>query len=147
MPLSSCTERKQEILKIVQLCVKNEADMQLLSQEMKFAVMREGLTLIDNSKATQEELSATAKTAKQKRDALWAVSFYAGNNDGTGVNVSNVDMSPNDITLAFAYDHDAKAATVFSDRLTARLAKHWRIIPIALDSGPVALKECASVAR
>lgn len=145
--LASCTSREQEILKIVQFCVKNDADIQLLSREMKAAATRDGMTYIDNSQATRAALAATAQTPAQKKDALGAVSFYMGNNDGTGASAGNIDMSPFDIVIGFAYDRDAQAAEAVADRLIARLGKHWRIIQVAPDSGALALKECAEQAK
>lgn len=141
--VSSCSPRQQEILKIVQFCVKNDADIQLLSREMRATATREGMTFIDSSKAAREALVATTQTPAQKGDTLGVISFYMGNNAGTGVSAGNIDASPYDIALGFAYDSDAKAANAFANRLIARLAKHWRIIPVAPADAPLALKECS----
>jgi hypothetical protein len=141
--LASCSPRQQEPFKMVQFCLTNSAGADLLSREMRAAAISEGLKFIDNTMATRRGLAITAQTPAQKRDALWVVSFYAGDGDGMGVGAGNMGMSPFDVAVGFTYGSDAKAATAFADRLIARLAKHWRIIPVAPGAGAFPLKECS----
>ena len=136
--LSSCTGEHPFLQ--VQLCVANAQGVNLFKKTLQDIAHDEHMLYIDGSEATTRDLKAL-KPAGKNIHTDGRLVFVGVEADGYSLMGGNLSLNPYDISVGFGPDTPASRA--FSQRVVARLKRHWTLKAVSENSGAFPDPECA----
>jgi hypothetical protein len=101
------------------------------------------MNYIDGSKDTARDLKALRVAGKNMHtDGKLVYVGVKGDSGSPSLEAGNLSLNPYDIAVGFARGQDSDEAHAFSDRVVARLEKHWPLRTLPSDSGAFPNPEC-----
>jgi hypothetical protein len=135
--LSSCTGESPFLQ--VQLCVGNSQGVHFFKQTLQDIAKNEHMRYIDGSEATTRDLKVL-KPAGRNIHTDGRLVYVGVEADGYGLEGGNLGLNAYDISVGFGPDTPASRA--FSQRVVARLKRHWTLKVVPNNSGAFPDPEC-----
>ncbi|MDB6063387.1 MAG: hypothetical protein JWM78_3490 [Verrucomicrobiaceae bacterium] len=135
--INGCAPAKRPFL-MVQVCFKDEQNLELFIDTMKSIAQLERMNFIDNSRATQKDLVALKVAGPTDR----AINIGAEGNDGMWVTASNLGLPSYQVTLGFFEGSRSLEARKFADRVVGELTQRWHIEYVPSGQGAFPMKNC-----
>jgi hypothetical protein len=138
--LCSCVGKSS--FQVVELCVRNQADLEFLKDELRQIAAAENLTYIDASGYSAQQLRDIGYSGAQRTDGSPVVFMQIGRKDGMGVGVGNTGSPGFQIALGFTAGRDSGEAARFSKRVIAQLSQRWNVWSVPKGTGAMPMKDC-----
>ena len=138
MLLSACTSGQRPFLQL-QFCISNPEGAALFKETLQSIAREESMRYVDGSEATTRDLIQIRPAGKNIHldGRLINVGVVA---DEYSLEGGNLGLNPYDISIGFG--PDTSAARAFSDRVVARLNRHWTLKVVPEDSGAFPDPKC-----
>ena len=140
--LSSCTGERPFLQ--VQFCVANSQGVNLFKSTLQAIAQNERMRYIDSSESTTRDLRSL-KPAGKNMHTDGRLVYVGVKADGYGLEGGNLGLNPYDLSVGFGPDTPASRA--FSQRVVARLKRHWFLKVVPKDSGAFPDPDCTQGTR
>lgn len=137
--LLSCSGGEQAFL-MTQACVADDAGVALFKRELQSIARDERMRYVDRSRESERELK-TLGALKHPDGKLISVSVN-GKPDAPSLGAGNLGLNTYEIAVGFTRGSDQKAAREFSNRVLARLKRHWTLKAVPRGSGALPNPHC-----
>ena len=143
MLIGACSRGQRPFLQ-VQFCVANPEGAALFKETLQGIAREEDMRYIDGSEATSRDLKEIDPAGKNNH--LEGRLIYVGiESDGYSLEGGNLGLNPYDISVGFA--PDTSVARAFSDKVVARLKRHWALKVVPKNSGALPDPRCTQGAE
>jgi hypothetical protein len=137
--LSSCSGGEHPFL-MTQICISDDAGVELFKQELQSIARAERMRYIDRSRESERELKALG--VLKHPDGKHINVSIRGNPAAPSLGASNYSLYTYDVVVGFSRGSDQKSATEFSRRVIARLSQHWASKPVPSGTGAFPNPDC-----
>ena len=135
--LSSCTGERPFLQ--VQFCVADSQGVNLLKTTLQDIAQDEHMRYIDGGEAAIRDLKVL-RPAGENNHMDGRLVYVGVVGDGHSLEGGNLGLNPYDISVGFG--PDTAASRAFSQRVVARLERHWTLAVVPKDSGALPSPEC-----
>lgn len=137
---SSCAGTPPSPPQMVQLCLRDESEVEQLVDLLESTASGNGMTFVDRSSASQLELRRLKKDPGYR-----VISISASRPDGLGLAAGNLGLGAYEMAIGFTQGSNAQTSAAFVDKVMASLKSKWDVRLVA--SGKGAMKSTACRAQ
>jgi hypothetical protein len=123
-----------------QLCVRDEAGMAQLIDELRAVATARDMRFFDYSADTERSLANVGHPARDDGSPVVYVGVDGG--DGLGVRATNVGLPGYQVALGFTEGRDRLETQSFTDEVIERLERHWQVERLPAGTGALPQPGC-----
>ena len=138
--LAACTPTKHPFL-MVQVCLQNADQLEVLKSELESMARQEGMRYIDRSADTEQEMK---RLEVYEYPDGWLLNVGARAADGFSFGASNFGLGPYDVAIGFNGDHANKSHSRLAERLVSKLSGIWKVKVVPEGTGAFPDPRCTS---
>jgi hypothetical protein len=134
--------RGERPFRLVGLCVESDAGIDELKRELATIARSQNMKLIDDSEVAKRDLDDVGYLGKRRNKDDPVVTVVLDREDGLGLGVTNVGLSPHQFAFGFSAGRDVAEANRFAEEVIARLSARWKVQDAPKGSGVLYSEGC-----
>lgn len=133
--LKGCTGEREFL--IVQVCFRDEQDLEVLSNMMKSTAQLEGKIFTDSSAHFQRRLSILNASPNYR-----VISLSVSGEDGEVFSAVNFGLQANQVAIGFLAGSNSGEARRSAAAFVEKLKQRWHVYYVPPDTGALPIKAC-----